>query len=382
MEKKSRDSSIELLRILCMLMVVATHYAGGWAHREIPFYNGDNLVNCIIYCMLGQWGRIGVNIFVIISSFFLVDSKFRFKRILKLILQVFIYSISFYIFIGLIYNKSAFSIIELFKACFPIMTQMYWFITPYIILSLMSPFLNILIKNMGQKRHLACTLVLFLLSVALPNISLDRLPIPFTYLGLFIAIYLLVAYIKIYPIKILESLKASIIIFVGLSIIITCWTVGWLCLAKKINIFHKGIAYSTYLTRINNIVAILFSLVLFNIFRFVKIKSNVIINTIASGTFGVYIIHCNPYVSDIIWYKILKIQNYLFANPLSLIGNFVYSVLVVFFVCVVIDLARKYLLEIPFFKIIDKPYNKIEKFAKGLFDKGIIALGVNKQKGE
>jgi hypothetical protein len=330
--------------------------------------------------MLGQWGRIGVNIFIMISAYFLVDSKFRFIRILKLILQVFIYSISFYVFVELLYNKSELSLPALFNAMFPTMTQMYWFVAPYIILSLVSPFLNILIKNLGQKRHLACTLVLFLLSCVLPTMTLDRMPIPFTYLGLFITIYFLIAYIKIYPIKILESLKVSLIIFVGLLLLITCWTIGWLYLATKIDIFNRGIAYSTYITRINNVVAMLFSLILFNIFRFVKVKSNVVINTIASGTFGVYIIHFNPYVADIIWFKILKIQRYVYGNSVTLFVNFVLSVFAVFFVCIAIDLIRKYLIEKPFFKLIDKPYNKLEKFAKGLFDKGILLLNQSKQK--
>jgi len=380
--KKKRNSSIELLRILCMLMVVASHYVCGRANNSIPFNSGQNLVNSIIFCLLGQWGRVGVIIFVMISAFFLVDSKFNFKRILKLVLQVFFYSVVLFVCVDLIYTKSKFTFYGLFRACFPILTQTYWFITPYLLMSLLSPFLNVLIKHIGQKRHLALTLTLFLFATIFPNISLDRFPIPFTYLGLFIAIYFLMAYIKIYPISILESFKKTFIVFLVLSLIIVGWTVGWLCMATKVQIFETGIAYSTYLTRINNVVGILFSLFLFNLFRFIKIKSNAFINVVAGGTFGVYIIHCSPYVSSIIWLDIFNVFKYTYSNPLLALGHYVGVVLVVFFACVIIDIIRKYLLEIPFFKIIDKPYNKIEGFLVNKFNNVIDKQNKKQDKDE
>ena len=90
----NRESNFELLRIISMILIVLHHYAlhGG-------LFQPNNLNEKVgLFILLG--GKIGVNVFVIISGYFLVNSKFRIKKLLQLIGQVYFYAI--FIIISLI----------------------------------------------------------------------------------------------------------------------------------------------------------------------------------------------------------------------------------------------------------------------------------------
>ena len=92
-----RSTSIELLRIISMVMIVFHHFAihGG--------FQWDSLLLSVPYfwCnFISMGGKIGVDVFVLISGYFLVTDEgpiFNFKKILKYWGQVFFYSIVIYI---------------------------------------------------------------------------------------------------------------------------------------------------------------------------------------------------------------------------------------------------------------------------------------------
>ena len=91
------------------------------------------------------------------------------------------------------------------------------------------------------------------------------------------------------------------------------------------------------------------------IFEKLNIKSKTI-NIISSATFGVYLIHDNLNISPYLWNEVFQNNSYGFSEYLLLYSFLV--ILSVFVVCVTVDLARKYLLERPLFKFVDKSYNK------------------------
>ena len=95
----SRQSNIELLRIVAMLMIIAHHFS---VHGNFDLRNmlvGNN----IWLQFLATGGKIGVNIFVMISGYFLISSKnIETKKVLKLLAQILFYSvIIFILFISL-----------------------------------------------------------------------------------------------------------------------------------------------------------------------------------------------------------------------------------------------------------------------------------------
>ncbi len=67
-----RDSSFELLRIIAMLGILASHYT---SHGLLGHINTSNL-NMLIAQIIG-FGNIGTSIFIMLSGYFNVKSTFR-----------------------------------------------------------------------------------------------------------------------------------------------------------------------------------------------------------------------------------------------------------------------------------------------------------------
>ena len=83
MEKSNiRNSNIEFLRIVSMLLILFHHYA---VHSGFNFeFTGQIISNKIFIDILSSFGKAGVNIFLAISSYYLIDleskSKFKIKK--------------------------------------------------------------------------------------------------------------------------------------------------------------------------------------------------------------------------------------------------------------------------------------------------------------
>lgn len=146
-EEKNRESQFELLRILAMVLIIIHHYAihGGILEAEVRTTN--KYVAVLIY----SFGQVAVNVFILITGYFLIDSKFKIKKLFKLIFQVLFYTIS--VLILYIIFKGIPNWYTVKTCLFPITSGTYWFITSYVCLYCLSPFLNILIKNLNKENH-------------------------------------------------------------------------------------------------------------------------------------------------------------------------------------------------------------------------------------
>ena len=147
-----RNSSLELLRIISMIMIVFHHFAihGGFEwdapSLSIPYF---------WYNFIIGGGKVGVDVFVLISGYFLVNkegSLFDFKRILKFWGQVFFYSIAFYIIFRLM-GMNDMGIKSFIKVFFPITCSHWWFASTYFVLFLIHPFLNKLLHYLDKKMY-------------------------------------------------------------------------------------------------------------------------------------------------------------------------------------------------------------------------------------
>lgn len=68
----NRNSSIELLRIISMILIVFHHFA---FHGGFKWQTNSVTISHFWYNFIYGGGKIGVNIFVLISGYFLIDRK-------------------------------------------------------------------------------------------------------------------------------------------------------------------------------------------------------------------------------------------------------------------------------------------------------------------
>ena len=94
--QKQRSSNLELLRIISMFLIVMHHYA---VHGGFQLLEKDLSLNKIIIQILSGGGQLGVNLFILISGYFLIDSEFKINKLLKLIFETFFYSVIILLFI-------------------------------------------------------------------------------------------------------------------------------------------------------------------------------------------------------------------------------------------------------------------------------------------
>ena len=85
MEKQSRQSNFEFLRILSIAMIVAFH-----SIYFTKFSFGNEIsTNKLLYDVLYYCGELGVNCFILIGGYFLPVATFRWKKLALMILQIY-----------------------------------------------------------------------------------------------------------------------------------------------------------------------------------------------------------------------------------------------------------------------------------------------------
>ncbi len=158
MGRTERDSNMELLRIVSMLLIVFSHsctHGPGYALGHF----GD---------MMGVCGTTGVNCFVLISGYYMVTSRITLAKMLKLWVTVWMYSAGIYLLMKGAAAFDAANIKEALLAFLPLVCSKYWFVSVYVALMLLTPFLNQYLRSLTRAQLLRFLAVLFVLLVVVP----------------------------------------------------------------------------------------------------------------------------------------------------------------------------------------------------------------------
>lgn len=343
---QQRDSSIELFRIITMFMIVAHHYiVNSGVIGEITQANVLS-TNSIFSLLWGWGGKTGIDCFVLITGYFMCKSNITVRKFLKLLFEIQFYQVIIYA-IFLISGYEKFALKSFVKAIIPIYGIGTGFTASYLAFFCFIPFLNILIKAMDEKQHRNLLITSLIIGSLLQTFLIA--PSAFTYVGWFMVVYFIGSYIRLYREDWFSNKKwwtiaAAISLFLSLASVVA----GAFVLFK----FGKNASYY-FVADSNKILAVITSVSLFVFFKNLKFRYNPVINTVAASTFGVFLIHTR---GD-------RMRQWLWKDTLNNVGAFhsdtfiihaVVSVLAIYIICTLIDIARIHLLEKPLFKILDK----------------------------
>ena len=84
-----RKSNFEILRIISIIFILFHHF---FYENVILDYTSSITINQFISQVLYSLGKIGVNIFILITGYFCINSNFKLKKILTIWLQTIFYS--------------------------------------------------------------------------------------------------------------------------------------------------------------------------------------------------------------------------------------------------------------------------------------------------
>lgn len=362
-----RNSSIELLRIISMVMIMFHHFA---YHGNFEWNYNEITIPHLWYNFILMGGKVGVNIFVLISGFFLIENTerlFQPKKLLKFWGQVVFYSITTY-FLSIVLQINNFDIKQIIKICFPITYPGWWFASTYFMLYLIHPFLNKLLHDLNKNVYQYLILLLVLCWSIIPTLTTQLFES--NSLLWFITLYVIAGYAKIYGFN--ERLKSKHYFFLFLIVLVCSYliSVSFLVLGTKRNELAVHAIDFFGMERFPILLMVLF---LFMTFAKLKIKYNKWINVIASATFGVYLIHDSSYIRYYIWWNIFKINQY--QESLFLIPYSILVVFIIYVLCTGIEMVRKVLLERPYIIFVNKyvnllinPLNKIYELSNKIFE--------------
>ena len=312
---KTRNSSVELLRILSMLTIVAVHYLG---NNDLQELTKTLSLEGGCFIVLNTVFNYGVNIFVIISGYYMCETtEVCIIKILKLLFDVAFYGICMY-FVGVFFGVNNFSSFEIIKAMFPIFAGHRWFVKAYMVMFLLAPFTGKLLSNLNQKAHLTlifiCTIFLPLWPSFFPYPPIDDYGFDFVH---FILLFIISGYLRKY-IKIINE-KICVLLLVGSSLV----TVS-VKMVSSAGISIPGLSVFTgYALAHNNPFNIIACCSVFLLFAKREFHSKVI-NLLAASSFAVYLIHGDPNMMKFIFNRLFFL-NYLW---IIIYGFRIYSSLV------------------------------------------------------
>lgn len=210
-----RNANMDLLRMLSMLMVTMLH---ALTKSDLLLFMGSEVpVNGWIAWVLEALSVASVNIFMLISGYFLISSKFKVRRLVELVLQTVFYAAgSFALFVALgnisLKDMDLYGLLEYFL---PIHMETYWFITAYVIIYLLLPLITSGVQSMTEKQLKQVILLLLIFECVIKSVLPVRLVMDtsgYSFLW-YLTMFLVGARIRLYGFGLVKTAKRGWLVF-------------------------------------------------------------------------------------------------------------------------------------------------------------------------
>ena len=323
-----RASSIELLRIISMIAIIASHYIGqGGAATNTT---GLNQAISTFFLIGGKWG---VNVFQIISSWFMVDHESKPNNIFRTWFTVFFYQVSFCLLFYAI-GEGETSIGILIKSFFPVIGNLNWYVTTYFGFVLLSPYLRQLLNLLPMRDYIKMLITMAMMISILPTFL--EMKSYFNDLIWFVFIYMAVGYFKRYPLNILENKYFCLGCF-ALNIAII-FILNMACNANFLPYEHNYFSNEFSLFQFGAAIGC------FYLFRNLQLSESKIINSLACHVWGIFILHTvYPIRYEWLWNRLLNCKDFYISDFFAV--HLIVCVVLIFAVCVVLDTIYKMTVE-------------------------------------
>lgn len=343
-----RNSNLEWIRIISMLLIVLGHFSWqtkwDFAHTNIFLQTG------IQWLWFG--GKLGVDLFVLISAYFLTTRKeIKFKPLVRLWEQVIFYSVLLTV-IGVFYFKLSINFKEVLNTFFPIIAGAYWFVTAYVVMYLLAPYINIGLERLSKEQFKKLLIILMVIFSIVTIFHTESIGFIEDNAMVLIGVYPFGAYIRKYPEDILKikNIIFSITIFLNL-IILYLSALGINLIFRYLKHGIDVYAFSRFFISVSPF-QLLIALSIFALFVKRPVQHNRVVNSVASHVFSVYLVHCQPLMIGFIWLDLVK-ANRFETTPYVFIYAVIITILI-FSVSVIIDYFRQWI-----FQFISSLWNKI-----------------------
>lgn len=337
--KKVRDSNMELLRLVAMLLVLIVH--ANFRALPVPDYTHvhSNPSSAFLMFMTEGFSIYAVDLFVLLSGWYGI--RFKFKRLVELVFQVLFFGL-FAIGVCAIFAPQELTH-DVLSRLLLLGENDYWFVKTYVALYILSPVLNAFVEQASRKQF-AIVLLTFFSFQFLYGWAFEstRWLVAGYSLPSFIGLYLLARFMRLHPLK---CWQLSRWIDLGIYLVIVAFLTISMFVIKQ----HAGRGGALYFYICPLVIVGAMHLMLF--FSKFSFRSRVV-NWLAISAFAAYLTQSSsfigkPFYDEIIlgWFNNEPRSQFIIYTGLL--------VLAVFFGSIMIDKLRILLWELA-----SKPFSK------------------------
>ncbi len=337
--EQKRDSGIDLMKIVSMLMIVVLHILGTGGGMPIP--------NNTPARYAGELVRIAcvgaVNCFAMASGYLMNHRQFKVKNMLSVWLAAVFYMLLFSTAFQIV-RPETMGIKQWIKAIFPVTFSQYWYVTAYIV---MSAFLPVILPGLEklsvrQLTKVSGTLLLFTSVLSMLN---DMCYLNSGYSALWLMVMFIIGYTVA---RLREAGHRFKYRWISLAAYFLCvgLTFGGTVILQGSLGEWLGVG-SYWLAAYNSPTVVLASVFLFCYLTSLSIKKKRVIGALemlGSLTLGVYLIHTNPLVWTYVltgafaWLQQFQAQYIYIYIYILVLGA---GALAIFAVCTMVEYIRK-----------------------------------------
>lgn len=335
-----RLTNFDVLRTLAMFSIVLLHCISHGLttdvycsfHIDTPIALFNSLASQFILFATGT----GVDVFVMITGYFMVVRTDGWRRLPKLWLQTFFYA-AVMALAGVMVGLLQPSLHLFLDVCFPIRQSSYWFVTMYMGLMLLSPFLSRFLQELSKSHYQQLLVVLFAL-----NTSFAYFPYGDVYSGgfslfWFVTLYSFAGYIRLF--NPFEHERRFGIWFVLWCLVLTVVYFALVYLKYRLHdtsgvMKMRGPNYNSF--------TFISALLLFLWAKNTRFSPSLFVRLlvwVSPYTFGVYLFHDAKWMREMLWKHLFQTHTQLY-NWYYLLWVLA-VVCLVFFVGVAIDWLRQ-----------------------------------------
>ena len=294
-KKRVRQANMELLRMVSMMGITILH---------ILYWNDAILTESSTITGLRTAGSVleslcvpVVATYVMISGYYDTSEEFRLSRLLRLLAEVWFYSIGLHLVlraVGVVPPGE--SIWDLARYVLPVMMGHYWFVTAFVVMEILAPLLTAAAERVDRRtlRGVIGGLLVYecVLKTVLPfQLTEDGQGYDFSF---FLLLFLIAAYLRRYGVpKRVSSGRGAALLYFGSCAVSAAVQIGASFLHAKTGSFSYLMNAPFHY---NYLFAVTASCGLFLMFRGIRIpegRAARLIRSLSPLTFGVYLIQCH-----------------------------------------------------------------------------------------
>ena len=288
-------ANLELLRCIAMMMVVTLHFLGkGGLLTDLT--GADMDAKGMAAWLIESFSIVAVNVYMLISGYFMCTSSFKLSRLLQLLVQVWVYSVLFGMVGALtgILANTQFDTHYLLTLIFPISMEHYWFMTAYVFLYLLIPVVGPTVQKMTKKQMqcaIALLLTVFCLMKSILPVRLETDLLGYDCIW-YLCVFICAAYIRRFGIGFLEKKHRGILIYLIACLLIFAGT--FLLRTVYLHTGSLGRLLDVCM-HYNHLLPFLAAIGLFVTFKNVQVGDKIshVILWLSPYTLGVYLLHEN-----------------------------------------------------------------------------------------